>query len=89
MVIAHPVSSSDNNMSSETLQNQDAIVINSNSLESVPSIMSEVRNFSNILFISDLESTGIYREISSFIHLYCFLFDLNRFKNMFYLFQIH
>lgn len=43
MVIAHPVSNSDN-LSSETLHaNQDGILINSNSLESVPSLMSDVR----------------------------------------------
>lgn len=45
MVIAHPVSNSDN-LSNETLHtNQDGIVINSNSLESVPSLVSDVRSF--------------------------------------------
>lgn len=44
MVIAHPVSNSDN-MSNETLAaDQDGnVIINSNSLESVPSLVSDVR----------------------------------------------
>lgn len=42
MVIAHPVSNSDN-LSNETLiADQDGNLINSNSLESVPSLMSDV-----------------------------------------------
>lgn len=43
MVIAHPMSNSDT-LSNETLiADQDGNVINSNSLESVPSLMSDVR----------------------------------------------
>lgn len=43
MVIAQPISSSDN-VSNETLiANQDGNIINSDSLENVPSIISDVR----------------------------------------------
>lgn len=43
MVIAHPVSSSDNRSNETLIADQDGNVINSNSLESVPSLVSDVR----------------------------------------------
>lgn len=48
MVIAHPVSNSDNRSNETLIADQDGNVINSNSLESVPSLMSDVRKLLNI-----------------------------------------
>lgn len=43
MVIAHPVSNSDNRSNGTLIADQDGNVINSNSLESVTSLVSDVR----------------------------------------------
>lgn len=55
MVIAHPISNSDNNLSNETLvADQDGNVINSNSLESVPSLINDVCRFFSLFFLLKL-----------------------------------
>lgn len=51
MVIAHPVSNSDNRSNETLIADHDGNVINSNSLESVPSLLSDVRKLHMLPFI--------------------------------------
>lgn len=56
MVIAHPVSNSDNLSNETIIADQDGNLINSNSLESVPSLMNDVCIVSRFHFVNFLKN---------------------------------